>query len=236
MAVADPTPGAQQGGKRAWPQAEHSGRPLGAQQRQTRTQRGGDRWRTLACSQLFQSSGAPAAPVERPFRQPGAASSAPAVKAEAPKPKKVEESGSDGLDPRSVALPGACALRGGEKMFFGGADARLQPLGRCWLLCPAAQRRSRPSPAWALPSARWTTASPSGSASRARSSGWVVLTQGWRGRAGDLSTSEPPSDTRHGAAAFTRRTRAPTLGLRRTSRARSLQRRRARAAPRRAPR
>lgn len=62
----------------------------------------------LATLQVFQDDAPASALVERPFRLPGS-SSAPATKAAPAKaaPKKEEFSTQGGLDPRSVALPGA---------------------------------------------------------------------------------------------------------------------------------
>ncbi|KAG2430454.1 hypothetical protein HXX76_009977 [Chlamydomonas incerta] len=60
----------------------------------------------------FQDDAPAAAPVKREFKGMGAPSLPQAPKVEAEKPKKAEavESTSGGLDPRSVALPGALVL------------------------------------------------------------------------------------------------------------------------------
>eukprot|EP00197_Chlamydomonas_leiostraca_P015313 CAMPEP_0202860432 /NCGR_PEP_ID=MMETSP1391-20130828/2132_1 /ASSEMBLY_ACC=CAM_ASM_000867 /TAXON_ID=1034604 /ORGANISM="Chlamydomonas leiostraca, Strain SAG 11-49" /LENGTH=197 /DNA_ID=CAMNT_0049539591 /DNA_START=22 /DNA_END=615 /DNA_ORIENTATION=+ len=82
---------------------------------------------------VFQADDTPAAPVERPFRQPGQGPSfslpslpgapAPAAKAEAPKPKKAEAAPSDGgIDPRAVALPGSIALIAGLGLVASKVD------------------------------------------------------------------------------------------------------------------
>ena len=61
--------------------------------------------------QVFQSTDEPQEVKERAFRQPGQ-KSAPAPKEEA-KPKEANEPGIGdlGIDPRAIALPGACMTR-----------------------------------------------------------------------------------------------------------------------------
>jgi hypothetical protein len=122
--------------------------------------------------QVFVDDGTPAPVVERPFRQPGAAS-APAPKAaEAPKPKKAaqESSGSEGLDPRLIALPGERRtwVAGNRREAHFPVSTQLKAL----VLCPLpSQPPWPPLWAWAWLPARWTMASTSGWTSLARSSG-----------------------------------------------------------------
>jgi hypothetical protein len=70
----------------------------------------------ISFSQAFQDDAPAAAPVKREFKGLGApslpaAKDAPKVAAEKPKKAEAVESTSGGLDPRSVALPGAWRVR-----------------------------------------------------------------------------------------------------------------------------